>query len=424
MRYTHYFIHTSREAPSGAKIVSHQLMLRAGLIYQTCSGVYCWLPLALRVMEKISKIISQEQEHIKSWPVLLSTVQSSSLWQRSGRYGSYGKEMLRFQDRKGNDFLYSPTNEEQMTDLFGAFVESYKSLPVRLFQIHWKFRDEIRPRFGVMRGREFLMKDGYSFDLDEESAFKTYMAQFDAYLRTFRRMGLHVVPVMADSGAIGGNMSHEFHVLAEGGENEVFFHKSALDQTMSAESLYNSPAFSDEQKEKMDIDVSHLESARSIEIGHLFYFSRKYTESMQISVCGVDGKRLYPEMGSYGIGVSRLIAAIIEASHDEKGIIWPHAVAPFDIHMMNVFSSEDCVSRADALYKRLQEVCDVLYDDRDVRVGQKYADADLLGIPYQVIVGRRDDDMYEFKHRINGHVDLLPIDDLIGKIIDIKRCKE
>lgn len=421
MRYTHYFIHTARETPSGATMVSHQFMLRAGLIYQTCSGVYCWLPLALRVMDKINNIIVKEQERIESWPVMLSTVQSAALWQRSGRYDSYGQEMLRFQDRKGNDFLYSPTNEEQMTDMFGAFVESYKSLPVRLFQIHWKFRDEIRPRFGVMRGREFLMKDGYSFDIDEDSALKTYMAQFDAYLKTFRRIGLPVIPVKADSGAIGGNMSHEFHVLAAGGENEVFFHASALEKTMSAEELYNAPAVSDEQREKMQIDVSGLESARSIEIGHLFYFSQKYTESMQISVCGKDGNRLYPEMGSYGIGVSRLIAAIIEASHDTKGIIWPAAVAPFDVHLISVFSSDDCVERAEAVYRQLSKVCDVLYDDRDVRVGQKYADADLLGMPYQVIVGRCDDNLYELKNRMTGEVDLLPVEALINKILDTTR---
>jgi prolyl-tRNA synthetase len=395
-------------------------MLRSGMISQTASGIYCWLPLAVRVMDKISKIICEEQDRIGAQHVYFTTIQPADLWIESGRYDAYGKEMLRLKDRKDGDFLYSPTNEEQATDVFRKYVKSYRGLPIIMYQIHWKFRDEIRPRFGVMRGREFLMKDGYSFDINFEEAKNTYGAVFKAYIRTFKRLGLTPIPVQADSGAIGGNMSHEFQILAETGESVLYYDRKLL--TASEEELMTTFAVTDEKydPETSPIPESELLTSRGIEVGHIFYFGTKYSKSMNAFVLDEKGEKIYPEMGSYGIGVSRLIAAIIEASHDDRGIIWPEPVAPFDATIINLHVKHDkCRNLASQIYDSLSRSKEILYDDRDVSVGEKLADADLIGIPWQIIVGQRkvDQNIVELKNRKTGEtVDMSP-DEIIGKFL-------
>lgn len=421
MRYSNFFAPTSKDNPAIAQIASHRLMLRAGMISQTASGIYCWLPLAVRVLEKIIKIIDEEQSRIGANKVYFTTIQPAELWMESGRYDDYGKEMLRIKDRKDGDFLYSPTNEEQATDVFRKYVKSYRGLPTMLYQIHWKFRDEIRPRFGVMRGREFLMKDGYSFDLNFEAAKKTYDKVFRAYIRTFRRMGLTALPVQAVTGAIGGNMSHEFQILAETGESTLYYDKKIL--TASDEDLMNTFAATDEKCNLEDVPVSkdELGVSKGIEVGQVFYFGTKYSKAMDAFVLGPNGEKIYPEMGSYGIGVSRLVGAIIEAFHDDRGIKWPEPVAPFDITILNLHTqNEKCVEVADELYEILSKKKDVLYDDRtDISLGEKLADADLIGIPWQVIIGKNKiaKDVIELKNRRTGEVSELSKDQLINKFL-------
>lgn len=408
MRLSTYFLPTLKEMPAEAQIASHRLMLRAGMINQETSGIYTWLPLGLRVLEKIQKIICEEQDRIGCHKVLMPTIQPAELWRKSGRYEDYGKEMLRIQDRHAREMLYGPTNEEVITDVVSQYVKSYRQVPLTLYQIQWKFRDEVRPRFGVMRGREFLMKDGYSFDVDLESAKSTYRKIFESYLRTFARLGLTAIPVRADSGAIGGDMSHEFHIVAPTGESAIYYDKAFEDLDVDnisyevASALY---AAADEmhKPEACPIPESDVKSARGIEIGHIFYFGTKYSEPLGAKVVGPDGKTIVLEMGSYGIGVSRLVGGIIEANHDENGIIWPESVAPFKVGLINLKATDARAQElCDDLYNTLiAKSIEVLFDDRDERAGTKFADMDLIGLPWQVIIGNKtlETGLAEIKNR-------------------------
>jgi prolyl-tRNA synthetase len=425
MRLSHYFLPTLKETPAEAQIASHRLMLRAGMVNQTTSGIYAWLPLGLRVMEKIEKIICEEQDRIGCHKVLMSTIQPADLWRKSGRYEDYGKEMLRFQDRHEREMLYGPTNEEVITDVMRQYVKSYRQVPQVLYQIQWKFRDEVRPRFGVMRGREFLMKDGYSFDLDFGSAKKTYERIFGSYLRTFARMGLTAIPVKADSGAIGGDMSHEFQIVAPTGESAIYYDAAFDSLTLEQMTLENVSGLYAAADEKHDpatcpVPAERIRSARGIEIGHIFYFGTKYSEPLGAKVVGPDGKMVALEMGSYGIGVSRLVAAIIEANHDDQGIQWPDAVAPFKVGLLNLKAGDKRVETlAESVYHALCEKgIEVLYDDRDERAGAKFADMDLIGLPWQLAVGARtvDAGTVEVKNRRTGAREDLPLEAALERV--------
>ncbi len=394
MKLTQYFFPTLRDDPQEAQIVSHKLMLRGGFITQSSSGIYSWLPMGLKVLNKISDIIREEQNKVGHIEVLMPTIQSSDLWRESGRYEDYGKEMLRFTDRHDREMLYGPTNEELITDIFRTFIKSYKHIPLTLYQIQWKFRDEIRPRFGVMRGREFLMKDGYSFDLDMEGAKKSYKAHYEAYLRTFKRMGLTAIPVKADSGAIGGDMSHEFQILAQTGESTLYYDSEIENlngQDLDIDKLQSLYAAAEEKHDPSicPVPADKLKVAKGIEVGHIFYFGTKYSDPFGATVMGSDGEPVTVHMGSYGIGVSRLVAAIIEASHDDNGIIWPEAVAPFKVGLVNLKPSDETTSAlCEKFYvSALAKGIEILYDDRDERAGVKFADMDLIGLPFQVIIG-------------------------------------
>ncbi len=425
MRLSSYFLPTLKETPAEAQIASHRLMLRAGMINQTTAGIYTWLPLGLRVLEKIEKIICEEQDRIGCHKVLMPTLQPAELWRKSGRYEDYGKEMLRFVDRHDREMLYGPTNEEVITDIVSQYIKSYRQVPQVLYQIQWKFRDEIRPRFGVMRGREFLMKDGYSFDLDYDSARKTYERVFESYLRTFARMNLTAIPVRADSGAIGGDLSHEFQIIAPTGESTIYYDKafeSLKRDQMTLENVSKLYAAADEKHDPANcpIDEQNLRSAKGIEIGHIFYFGTKYSEPLGAKVVGPDGKMITLEMGSYGIGVSRLVAAIIEANHDDQGILWPEPVAPFKIGLINLKSGD---KKADTLAESLYHAFtnlgkEVLYDDRDERAGTKFADMDLIGLPWQIIVGNKtiESGIVEVKNRRTGERMEMSIDDVLKKL--------
>jgi prolyl-tRNA synthetase len=438
MRLSRYFLPTLRETPREAEIVSHRLMLRAGLIRQQAAGSFSWLPLGLRVLKKINRIVREEQDRSGAIEVLMPTIQSAELWRESGRYDAYGKEMLRITDRHEREMLYGPTNEEMITDIFRGYVRSYKDLPLNLYHIQWKFRDEVRPRFGVMRSREFLMKDAYSFDLDQEGARHSYNKMFVAYLRTFARLGLKSIPMRADTGPIGGDLSHEFIILASTGESEVFCHKDYLDfQVPPADtdfddvaglqaivdrwtSLYAATSEMHDASAFDAIAADKKMSARGIEVGHIFYFGTKYSAPMDARVMGPDGKEHEVHMGSYGIGPTRLVAALIEASHDENGIVWPEPVAPFDVALLNLKAGDvDTDAACENLYFHLtaggQEV---LYDDRDERPGAKFATADLIGIPWQLVVGPKSlaEDKIELKRRATGERELLPIGDVVARL--------
>lgn len=426
MHLSKYFLPTLKETPAEAQVASHRLMLRAGMINQTTSGIYTWLPLGLRVMEKIEKIICEEQDRIGCHRVLMSTIQPAELWRRSGRYEDYGKEMLRFQDRHEREMLYGPTNEEVITDIIHQYVKSYRQVPQILYQIQWKFRDEVRPRFGVMRGREFLMKDGYSFDIDFESAKKTYERIFESYLRTFARMELTAIPVRADSGAIGGDMSHEFQIVAPTGESAIYY-DAAFDnltlEQMTLENVGKLYAAADEKHDPITcpLTADHLKSARGIEIGHIFYFGTKYSDPLGAKVVGPDGQTITLEMGSYGIGVSRLVAAIIEANHDDQGIKWPESVAPFKVGLLNLkIGDKRAETLAESIYHTLcKKGVEVLYDDRDERAGTKFADMDLIGLPWQLIIGARSIEAgtIEIKNRRTGKREELPLEDALGRVL-------
>ncbi|MGO3518443.1 proline--tRNA ligase [Acetobacter cibinongensis] len=436
MRLSRSFLPTLKENPAEAQIVSHRLMLRAGLIRQTASGIYAWLPAGLRVLRNISQIVREEQDRVGAQEVLMPTLQSADLWKRSGRYDAYGPEMLRIQDRHKRDLLYGPTNEEMITDLFGQGVKSYKDLPQVLYHIQWKFRDEVRPRFGVMRGREFLMKDAYSFDLDYQSAVASYHRMMLAYLRTFQRLGVRAVPMRADTGPIGGELSHEFLILAPTGESGVFYDAALEDQDWldapvdvnsqrELEAFYErvtTPyAATDEMHDTAAWDAvpeDRRREGRGVEVGHIFHFGTKYTKAMDVSVVGPDGTQVYPEMGSYGIGVSRLAGALIEASHDENGIIWPDAVAPFKAAILNLkVGDETCDALCEQIYNTNTEA--FLYDDRTDRAGAKFADADLMGHPWQIVVGPRSakEGRVELKRRATGERHDLSVDDALALVL-------
>jgi prolyl-tRNA synthetase len=437
MRLSRYFLPTLREAPRDAEIVSHRLMLRAGLVRQQSAGIYAWLPLGLRVLEKVNRIIREEQNRAGAVELLMPTIQSADLWRESGRYEAYGKEMLRIKDRHERDMLFGPTNEEMITEIFRSYVRSYKDLPLNLYHIQWKFRDEIRPRFGTMRSREFLMKDAYSFDLDQAGARHAYNRMFVAYLRTFARLGLRSVPMRADTGPIGGDLSHEFIILADTGESEVFCHKDVLDYAIpdadtnfeSREglqdifdkwtSVYAATSEMHDAAAYEAIPQDRKVSARGIEVGHIFYFGTKYSEPMKASVTGPDGRETLVHMGSYGIGPSRLVAAIVEAGHDENGIVWPESVAPFEIAILNLKVGDAAVDGAcEELYAKLLAAGrDVLYDDRDDRAGAKFAATDLIGIPWQIIAGPKAiaDGKVELKHRATGERELVSIAAALAK---------
>lgn len=409
MRLSRYFMPILKENPKEAEIVSHRLMLRSGMVRQQSQGIYSWLPLGKRVMDKVNKIIREEQNRAGAVELLMPTLQSAELWQESGRYEDYGKEMLRIKDRQDRPMLYGPTNEEMITDIFRSSVKSYKNLPLNLYHIQLKFRDEIRPRFGTMRSREFLMKDAYSFDLTKDDAIHSYNKMFAAYLRTFDRLGLRAIPMRADTGPIGGNHSHEFIILAETGESEVFSHRDFVNFDIPAAdidfddvaamqaifdkwtSVYAATSEMHDEAAFSAIPDGDRLSARGIEVGHIFYFGTKYSEPMGAKVQGPDGKEHLVHMGSYGIGPTRLVPAIIEASHDENGIIWPASVAPFDAMLITMKAGEEACDRVcDSLYTGLTNAgMDVLYDDTDDRAGTKFATADLIGLPVQLIVGPR-----------------------------------
>jgi prolyl-tRNA synthetase len=438
MRLSNYFLPTLKENPAEAQIVSHRLMLRAGMIRQTSAGIYAWLPLGHRVLKKIEQIVREEMDRAGAIELLMPTLQSADLWRQSGRYDSYGKEMLRIQDRHEREMLYGPTNEEMITDIFRREVKSYRDLPRNLYHIQWKFRDEIRPRFGVMRGREFLMKDAYSFDLDEAAARRSYQKMFISYLRAFSRMGLKAIPMAADTGPIGGDMSHEFIILAETGESEVFCDRTLVDMPAPGDevdyeadltpiieqrtSLY---AATDEKhdavKFEADVPADNRLSARGIEVGHIFFFGTKYSEPLGALVAGPDGKDVPVQMGSYGIGVSRLLGAIIEASHDEDGIIWPESVAPFKVGLINLKSGDADTDAACAkLYATLTKAgVEVLYDDRDERAGAKFSGMDLIGLPWQLVVGPRGlkNGVVELKERATGNREELSTEAAVKKLV-------
>ena len=399
MKFSNFIINTLKESPKDAQIISHKLMLRTSMVKQHTAGIYIWLPLGLRVLRKIENIVRKNQDDIGCQELLMPTIQSSELWKKSGRYDDYGKEMLRMTDRHDSELLYGPTNEEVVTDFFNDYVNSYKNLPKYLYHIQWKFRDEIRPRFGVMRGREFLMKDAYSFDLSESAAFDTYKIFYKNYLRTFIDLGLKPIPVKADSGAIGGNLSHEFQILANTGESEIAYDpqltaNNLLDQSYEEiNSLYSA---SDDLIDKSKIDIV---IGRGIEVGHIFYFGTKYSTPLGARMINMDGKNEDLHMGSYGIGVSRLVGAIIEAHHDEKGIVWPFQIAPFKI---NIIASEELLQNDKILNLYtflLNKYKDVILDDRSITFGKKIKDTELIGIPWTIIAGKN--------YSESGHLELL-----------------
>ena len=436
MRLTRTLLPVTKETPADAQVVSHKLMLRAGLIRQTAAGIYAWLPLGLRVLKKIEQVVREEQDRAGAVELLMPTLQSADLWRQSGRYDAYGPEMLRIRDRHDRDMLYGPTNEEMITAIFRDTARSYRDLPRILYHIQWKFRDEVRPRFGVMRGREFLMKDAYSFDLDEAGGRHSYNRMFVAYLNTFARLGLRAIPMRADTGPIGGDLSHEFIVLAPSGESEVFYHANwerpadltaaDFDDVAALQSIVDAHtadyAATDEKRDSVrEAEAGEsLRTSRGIEVGHIFFFGTKYSAAMGFTVQGPDGTEITPPMGSYGIGVSRLMGAIIEASHDDKGIVWPEAVAPYRVGLVNMRDNDEgCTTAADALYRRLEAAgIETLYDDRPLSGGQKLATMDLIGLPWQVVIGPRGvaAGTVELKNRATGETADLPADEVLARL--------
>lgn len=439
MRLSQYFLPILKENPKEAEIVSHRLMLRAGMIRQQSAGIYSWLPLGKKVLDKICDIVREEQNRAGANEILMPTIQSADLWRESGRYDDYGQEMLRIKDRHDRDMLFGPTNEEMVTEIFRSYVKSYKDLPLNLYHIQWKFRDEVRPRFGVMRGREFLMKDAYSFDLDFEGAKAAYNRMFVAYLSTFERLGLKAIPMRADTGPIGGDLSHEFIILADTGESEVFCQNEFMDMSVADTDLnfrddaamaaivdaWTTPyAATDEMHDEAAwgaLPDDKKVSARGIEVGHIFHFGTKYSEAMNAKVMGPDGKEHFVSMGSYGIGPSRLIAAIIEASHDENGIIWPISVAPFGAGIINMKAGDAaCDEWSEKAYNELTNAgLDPLLDDTDNRAGAKFATADLIGVPWQIVIGPRGvaSGEIELKNRATGERENLTLEAAINKVV-------
>ncbi len=438
MRLTRYFLPTLKETPAEAQVVSHRLMLRAGMVRQASAGIYSWLPMGHKVLKNIEQIVREEQDRAGAQEVLMPTIQSSDLWRQSGRYEDYGKEMLRIRDRHDREMLYGPTNEELITDIFRNGARSYRDVPRMLYHIQWKFRDEVRPRFGVMRGREFLMKDNYSFDLDQAGAIRAYNKMFVAYLRTFARMGLKAIPMEAETGPIGGNLSHEFIILADTGETEIFCHRDLIEFDIlgsgvdyenddlqpivdswtkvyaRTEDMHEAEVFEREVPEDKQV------RRRGIEVGHIFYFGTKYSEPLGAYVSTQDGESVPVHMGSYGVGVSRLVGGIIEASHDDAGIIWPESVAPFKVGLINLKTSDSaCAGACDELYRKLQEAgVSVLYDDTEESAGAKFARMDLIGLPWQIVVGPRGlkSGTVELKRRADGVREELSPDSALSKL--------
>jgi prolyl-tRNA synthetase len=431
MRLSQFYLPVMKETPADAQIASHRLMLRAGMIRQAGAGIYSWLPLGFRVLKKIEQIVREEQNRAGAVEMLMPTIQQAELWRESGRYDAYGKEMLRIEDRGGREMLFGPTNEEMITEIIRAGVKSYKDLPKLLYHIQWKFRDEVRPRFGVMRGREFLMKDAYSFDLDEAAARRSYNKMFTAYLRTFARMGLKAIPMRADTGPIGGDLSHEFIILADTGESAVFCDRQLIELSIPGKdtdfgadlqpivdrftSLY---AATDEMHDADEFEKSVSElnriSARGIEVGHIFFFGEKYSVPMKAVVAGSDGKDIPLQMGSYGVGVSRLVGGVIEAFHDDNGCKWPMAVAPYHVGLINLKAGDEATDAAcDKIYRELEAAgVEVLYDDTSARAGEKFARMDLIGLPFQIVIGPRGVKAgeAEFKRRADGERSEVAID--------------
>ena len=441
MRLSRYFLPVLKETPAEAQIVSHRYMLRAGMIKQSAAGIYSWLPLGYKVLKKIEDIVHEEQARAGHMPMLMPTIQSADLWRESGRYDDYGEEMLRIKDRHDRDMLFTPTAEELITDIFRSHVGSYKDLPLTMYQIQWKFRDERRPRFGVMRGREFYMKDGYNFDLTKEDALHAYNRHLVSYLRTYERMGLQAIPMRADSGPIGGDDTHEFLVLAETGESEVFYDSAVTDLTFGdrdidyddhaqcagvMEEFTTKYARTDETHDEAlfnEIPEERRKTARGIEVGQIFYFGTKYSEAMKATVQGPDGKPTPVHMGSHGIGVSRLLGAIIEASHDDNGIIWPEGVTPFHCGIVNLKQGdEEADAACEALYKSLTALgLEPLYDDRNERAGGKFATMDLIGLPWRITVGPRGlkNGVVELTSRRTGESEELSPEAAIEKVAQI-----
>jgi prolyl-tRNA synthetase len=441
MRLSRYFLPLLRETPKEAEIASHRLMLRAGMVRQEAAGIYAWLPLGFRVLKKIEEIVRQEQNRAGAIELLMPTLQLADLWRESGRYDAYGPEMLRITDRHERDMLYGPTNEEMITEIFRAAVRSYKDLPINLYHIQWKFRDEQRPRFGVMRGREFLMKDAYSFDVDEAAARRSYDKMFVAYLRTFARMGLKAIPMAAETGPIGGDLSHEFIILAETGESGVYCNRDLLDIAAPGDDIDYEADLTpiirqwtglyaatedvhDPARFEREVPPDKRVHTRGIEVGQVFYFGTKYSAAMKALVAGPDGVERPVHGGSYGVGVSRLVGAIIEAFHDEAGIKWPEAVAPFNAVILNLKQGgADTDAACEQLYGALgRRGVDVLYDDLDQRPGAKFATADLIGIPYQVLVGPKGlaEGKIEIKRRADGSRELMSPADALERLAPLR----
>ena len=443
MRLSRYFLPVLKENPAEAQIVSHRLMLRAGMIKQSSAGIYSWLPLGFKVLRKLEDIVHEEQIRAGHIPMLMPTLQSADLWRESGRYEAYGQEMLRIKDRHERDMLYGPTNEELITDIFRTHVGSYKDLPMTLYHIQWKFRDEIRPRFGVMRGREFFMKDGYNFDIDRDSALHAYNRHLVSYLKTYERMGLQAIPMRADSGPIGGDDTHEFLVLAETGESEVFYDSAITDLKIGDRVVdydsredcasilkeWTTPyARTDETHDEAlfaQIPQERQRKSRGIEVGQIFYFGTKYSDAMGATVATESGERVPVHMGSHGIGVSRLIGAIIEASHDDNGISWPEGVAPFHCGIVNLKQGDSETDAAcDALYDGLRALgLDPLYDDRQERAGGKFATMDLIGLPWRITVGPRGlkNGVVELTSRRTGQSEEMPVETALERVAAIYR---
>ena len=427
MKFSSFFIPTLKNIPAEAEIISHQLMIRAGMIKQASAGIYSWLPLGLKVLKKIEHIVRDEQNKAGAIEVLMPTIQSADLWIKSGRYEVYGKEMLRIQDRSGREMLYGPTNEELITDIFQSYITSYKDLPKNLYHIQWKFRDEVRPRFGVMRGREFLMKDNYSFDLTEEESKISYNKMFTAYIKTFLRMGLTPISLRAETGPIGGNLSHEFQILAKTGESTLYYDKDLekIDpETINPDKLQSYYAAVDDLHDEKNCPISkeQLKISKGIEVGHIFYFGTKYSEKLSAFVQNNKGKKTAVHMGSYGIGISRLVGAIIEAFHDDKGIKWPISVAPFHVSLINLMIDDKaCAKMSNIMYEKISNSkLDVLYDDRDCSIGKKLSDNDLIGIPYQVIIGKRDlkDNIVQLKNRLNNETKKISPEEALNFLLE------
>ena len=429
------FLPITKNLPADAKIKSHQLMLRSGMIKQSSAGIYSWLPLGLKVMKKIEQVVREEQNKIGAQELLMPTIQSADIWKESGRYNDYGEEMLRIKDRQGREMLYGPTNEELITDIFRSSIKSYKSLPQMLYHIQWKFRDEIRPRFGVMRCREFFMKDAYSFDLDDASAKSSYNKMFFSYLKTFKRLGLEAIPMAADTGPIGGDLSHEFIILAETGESKIYTDKNIFEIDLNNYSFNNSSlekmikdyssiyAVTDDKFKKNEFDKKVPKQnqmiTKGIEVGHIFYFGDKYSKPLNCFVDSQDGKKNAVKMGSYGIGVSRLVGAIIEAKYDNEIMKWPKSVAPFEVVIIPSISknNKENLSKSIKIYEELKKQnVDVLLDDADENMSQKFKKHDLIGIPYQIIVGSKStENKIEFKE-VNSESSFIDLKDIKSKL--------